>query len=729
MRFRPQPPPPLAPGSPWVKSAALAAVIVAALLVCNAPYFFRAQLYEQGDFAADSLTVLQAKKFQALYGAYSRWGFHHPGPAFFYCYAAGEALFYDWLKLVPTPFNAQAIVGLILAAGFFAAALGTASCWVGSRWFAPLTLLLAVAHFGALASPILGSYALLLIWPACVVIMPFLCLLVTAASVGAGRGNDLPLLALACGFLVHSHVAQPLFTLPLFALAYGGLAWSAQGRPPWREFPRAHALTVGIVALFVLPVAIDLCRGSHSNFALVLEHLRTHRGERHPWLDALSYFLDFSAYRPYRSDHYEAPPGATLGRVGLLLAKHPETTLLWAAALAVFLGGWLRHRRPVVQAGSDESAAAVRWRYLRWLGACLALCVVLTLIWAHIQDGKLFFFNALFNYAIYFGLAMLAAGVVAGALDRRVRTPAGQRWGVVALYGLAAGLFLLRPERFREHYFDTAQARGFATTVRTAVRDDGAAPGAARYLWFTPNAWDQALTVALLLERGGGVFRVRSDQAYLFGAARAVESPAAVLLASASPAGWRVNPRTTGPGSRQMPLDDRYGLDWWVPTVDPGAGAALFSDGAHHPAERTAEYDEKADASACVCDGLTPPDAAAPYSLNDHTEAVLCFRAAPVAGGATVELAIDLFPLCFPGVRDRRRLQVLFNGQLLDDWTLDRDAPVRVRIPAALWNARPQAAVLQWRFPDAVSARALGVSRDIRPLAFGFRKLEFSLGK
>lgn len=52
---------------------ALAVVVFGALLVCNAHYLFRTQLYEQGDFASNSLTVLPAKKFQAIYGNHSRW--------------------------------------------------------------------------------------------------------------------------------------------------------------------------------------------------------------------------------------------------------------------------------------------------------------------------------------------------------------------------------------------------------------------------------------------------------------------------------------------------------------------------------------------------------------------------------------------------------------------------------------------------------------------------------
>ena len=61
--------------------------IVTALVAINRHYFFETRLYEFADMAANSLEVLQAKKFELYYGNYSRWGFHHPGPALFYLLA------------------------------------------------------------------------------------------------------------------------------------------------------------------------------------------------------------------------------------------------------------------------------------------------------------------------------------------------------------------------------------------------------------------------------------------------------------------------------------------------------------------------------------------------------------------------------------------------------------------------------------------------------------------
>ena len=213
----------------WCRTSVLAAIIFTAILLNNEEYIFRSSQYERSDIAANSLQVFRAKHFDPVLGHYCRFGFYHPGPAFFYVYAAGEALFYDALRLVPTPFNAQMIAWYALSAFFFSATLGVISRRLDtavSKWFLSLALLLAAWHFGAVGKHyefIPGHQGIFCIWPPCVLVLPFLCFLVAAASVAFGGGKDLPLMTLAAGFLVHGHVAMPLFVVPITLLAYGGL--------------------------------------------------------------------------------------------------------------------------------------------------------------------------------------------------------------------------------------------------------------------------------------------------------------------------------------------------------------------------------------------------------------------------------------------------------------------------------------------------------------------------
>ena len=137
--------------------------IILAIVANSADFFFRQPYYEFWDLAANSLAVLRAKHFSELYGSYSRWGFHHPGPVFFYLQALGEWLFFDLLHLTPAPFNAQTLANLCMTATFFVAALHAFSQWLDAptrRWFIPAALAAGVLHFGAVSR--LPSYDVLL---------------------------------------------------------------------------------------------------------------------------------------------------------------------------------------------------------------------------------------------------------------------------------------------------------------------------------------------------------------------------------------------------------------------------------------------------------------------------------------------------------------------------------------------------------------------------------------
>lgn len=313
-----------------------------------------------------------------------------------------------------------------------------------------------------------------------------------------------------------------MFVLPVFLLAYAGLAWSCwrgRRRSLWREAPRAHALAVGIVLLFILPIAIGLSRGNQSNFALILEHLRTHRIERHLWPAALKYVLDFNAYRPYRSEYYLVSDDAILGSAFSMLARHPEMTGLWTAALVLFAGGALVQRRFVFWAGvastPAEESGRLRCRYLRWLGFFFVLSVAISLVWAHIQDG-----------------------INGGA------SPVSTRWrpGCFCCGRSVSGAL-----------FNNEGTHYFVQVVRGIEKEDGLAPGDIRYVSFTPPAWDQALEVTLLLEQDGYVFRMASRAAYLCGESRTVRHPADALLMNNRASTWRVDDLVTGPYSPPDP--------------------------------------------------------------------------------------------------------------------------------------------------------------------------------
>ena len=142
-----------------------------------------------------------------------------------------SGFFYDFLHLTPAPYNAQTLANLFVTTSFFVAALTVFSRWVAAParwWFVTGALVLGAVHFGAVSrmpsyDMLLGSSVFSSAWTAHTWVLPFLCLLTAGASVAAGRGTDLPLLAMADGFFIHAHIAAPLFVAPISLFAYGGL--------------------------------------------------------------------------------------------------------------------------------------------------------------------------------------------------------------------------------------------------------------------------------------------------------------------------------------------------------------------------------------------------------------------------------------------------------------------------------------------------------------------------
>src|SRR5438270_402369 len=188
--------------SRWRYVFILTAAIFTAVLLNNSEIIFHGRLYETDDCAANSLQVLKAKQFRETLGNYSRFGFHHPGPAFFYVFAFGEMLFFDTTHLVPTPFNGQLIALYALNAFFLGATLALIARRLAGarRWFLGVSLLFAAWHFGAVGKFydfIPGHFGMLCPWAPCFTVLPFLCFVVAAASVAAGEGKDLPLMTLA----------------------------------------------------------------------------------------------------------------------------------------------------------------------------------------------------------------------------------------------------------------------------------------------------------------------------------------------------------------------------------------------------------------------------------------------------------------------------------------------------------------------------------------------------
>lgn len=735
--------------------AVLLTLLTIGLLVANsADFLFRQAYHEVWDSATNSLSVIRAKRFAQLYGPYSRWGFYHPGPTLFYVQAFGEWLFHDTLRWTRTPFPAQTLAHATVMSGFFVAALTIFSRWLPAGrprwWFLCGALALAIPHFAAMHripsyDVLRGPSAFLSMWSAHALVLPFLCLLTAGASVAAGRGGDLPVLALASGYLLQLHVAQPMFVFPVFTLAYGALLWRAANgtsvRPlgpvsfwrrtgrhvgaAWREFPRAHVVAGLILAFFAVPFLVDFCRGTESNLAAILRHVRTHDTHK-PFERAWFYFLHFGAYTAYNPVDNEF---AAYDRAGLLafLRAHAALYALWAlvAALVVWAlsaGLWRqRRRRRRLTSGQEENEAEAGVRFRMWAAVCWCLVVALTLRWNVRQDEQMFYFNAWFTFAIYHFGALIALAVVVCALlardpsssspgeavnlgRRTLPLPLRERLvGVAAVLAVAGwwadGLRLTDPSpaatRAMSEDIRRLEAASRLSTTDAAAEGSGLSP--AKMLYFEYDTSPVAAAVALQLERDGVPFATEERWRVFLGENHRWSRLPERLVRAGRVQTWRFahQPELAGGlGDTDLPVTTvPYLLDFFhapddikVRCADPPVDPAAGPDGA------TVRFATNGNAPSYVVAGWSDsPESSGTWS--DERFAMLGFRPAPVPetdGGSVVEITlVGLTPWLDPARGlDHQRLRVFFDGEPLGvETVLTRDVETLVyQVPVARWN-------------------------------------------
>jgi hypothetical protein len=242
-------------------------VVLAALLVRNA-HLFTTKIYENQDFAANTIAILQAKHFQLLTGNYSKEGFYHPGPAYLYLMAAGESLFHDVLHAVPTPWNGQLLAVLLLNAALIGLTLAVLARHVRSVRVT-LVLLLVVLAF-VCVHPLTVNSA----WFPYLYFAPALLMLTSSASVAAGQTFALPALALSAWLCIHGHAEFLLFAPVTIVVALAGLG-IAHRRDLLGVFRGAawHWILAAVIsALFALPVLIYIAQDWPGQFGRYLDY-------------------------------------------------------------------------------------------------------------------------------------------------------------------------------------------------------------------------------------------------------------------------------------------------------------------------------------------------------------------------------------------------------------------------------------------------------------------------
>jgi hypothetical protein len=223
------------------------------------------------DFAVTELYTELATRGRLLIGPYSRFGWNHPGPIYFYLQAplyAASGHRAAALYAVPVAINLAAIATL---------------AWVVARTNrGPLLLfvILACVIFAWRAPRLLASP-----WTAHVPVMPALAFMVLCAGVAGGRPRLLPL-ALGFGsFITQTHVGFLPLAAALSVIAIAAIALDKRERAQSLFILSASACV--LLALWSLPVSEALSHAG-GNLAAVWRFFVTGSGAGHSVQEALA---------------------------------------------------------------------------------------------------------------------------------------------------------------------------------------------------------------------------------------------------------------------------------------------------------------------------------------------------------------------------------------------------------------------------------------------------------
>lgn len=196
-----------------------------------------------------------------LLGAWSRFGWQHPGPILFY------------LLAIPYRLAGTAPIGLQVGAAIInAAAIG--GCLALVRRHGAAAIWLMALALGVLQ---LGFDANLLRddWNASMVVLPFALLIVAAIEARDGSRAALAVVPIAATFVAQTHVAYVVLSLP--ALGF----WVEAVRHRWADrAARRRAIWATVVAAMCwIPVAIDALAHAGGNLRKIVDYsLGSHSG-------------------------------------------------------------------------------------------------------------------------------------------------------------------------------------------------------------------------------------------------------------------------------------------------------------------------------------------------------------------------------------------------------------------------------------------------------------------
>ena len=442
------------------------------LLVIINNYLFKIPFYEHGDISANALLIIKAKKIELLTGNYSRWGFYHPGPFFFYIYAMGEYIFFNVLHIVPEPYNAHIITALVFQFFLLYLSLATINRILNKK-INPLILLIVSLLFFRLVPINFGD-----IWPPIMVIFPFLAFLISTIAIFNKNFKSITLLLFSVCILVNHHTSMLLFTIPpLIILIFH-----------FRNFRLKKillnvktALNIFIILLFLIPLILDSLLLYNSNLYRILVFISEKPFSIHSTLDVFYYILTYFSL----ADQYLISVGCK-ELCQRLIQSRSVFLFFWFLLFVSFI--FLIKKIPYMK----QLKIRIFWK--TGLGL-IFLEFLLAFFWSSTQKGDLFLFNTYIMYSLLFLLFFILLLPVQIFLTRKLFKY--KQLNLIAAVTLIMLIFVTKITQ--PVNLDSIQIKKNLTTL---INSDSYEKQSITLLIDSPY-WDMQITLFLLLKRAG----------------------------------------------------------------------------------------------------------------------------------------------------------------------------------------------------------------------------------
>jgi hypothetical protein len=661
----------ISPRQFWILFSIMSLLLVSCALFEGRAFIFGPAVLETSDFAANGIRIFDAGHFNDLWGNYSRWGFSHPGPFFFYLYSLGEKLLFNLLKVVSSPHQAHIVTGTI----FQSLCISLAICVVTLLTRRRLTLYICVACAAFIFPRTLG--ALTSIWPPHVLLGPYILLIVSCAALSLGYRNLLPVAVFVTCVLCHGHVAQPLMTLPMLGIAVALYFWNArtQGETALgviRTLKTPLWISLSIIAVFLAPLLIDLTHCPDCNAYRIRDYMRNNHDPRPRIGQAFNYVFSYLLFDHSR-DWLDK-----LSRIHILTGRVKLGLAL--TCLLLVLPRLLRNRIDYAQ-----------YRALKALALFTVVAIVLSLIWAMRITGPLYEFNAFFIYGIMFvGACVIATAFSLVLRDGRQSAIASVFVSIAIIVIVAQGPVL--PVFSSPYVLETPnQAKYDAAepSVPVLINQD------------TGEDWPVTTALGLWFVRHNVDFMVPANWAYVFGWEHTLDTERALRLGNRLQI-WEPGDALALNNKHIFELSTFCNINASSPLPEITAQPMSLS-GVRSKCELAAV-------------GLQLPRGEGGWT-NGH------FIAMQFVGRHVdhpVQLNFDVYPFLGNGKLTKQAVHAYVNGSAIGDTELTSERLVTFSVPSSIWNTS-KVITLALVLPDATSPKSLGMSEDARIIGLGFK--------